>query len=223
MSDCVTHLNKNNLQLHTANRQNGRGGGLALTCTPHYKKASIEYVTWRVTVKNRQLTVTGIYHPPYSAKNRVTNKNFIDNFTIFTSNLLSEYSNNIIVEDFNLHVSNEDDLDAATFTNICEAFGLYQYITFPTHTSGNCLDLILTELSGNVNVLRRHMGPFLSDHAAVITQLNVKRLNLDRQKKVIRKIKEISTDQWIQAYEDKDLQLSDCMTWTKWSRTLTML
>ena len=52
------------------------------------------------------------------------------------------------------------------------------------------------------------MGPFLSDHAAVIMQLYVKRLNPDRQK-VIRKIKEISTDQWIQASEDKDLQLGD--------------
>ena len=64
-------------------------------------------------------------------------------------------------------------------------------------------------MSGNVNVLRTHVGPFLSDRAAVITQLNVKRLNLDRQKKVIRKIKEISANQWIQAYENKDLQLSD--------------
>ena len=156
----VMNLNKNNFQLHMANRQNGRGDGLALICKSHYKIASLQkgstksfgYVTWRVTAKNRQLTVMGIYHPPYSAKNRITNKNFIDDFTIFTSNLVSEYSNNIIVGDFNFHVSNKDDLDAATFTDICEAFGFYQYVTFPTHTSENCLDLILTELSGNVNV-----------------------------------------------------------------------
>ena len=103
------HLNKNNLQLHTANRQNSRGGGLALIWKSHYKTESLqkgstksfEYATWRVTAKNRHFTVTGIYHPPYSAKNRIT-KNCIDDFTIFTSNLLSEYNNNIIVVDFQL-------------------------------------------------------------------------------------------------------------------------
>ena len=60
-------------------------------------------------------------------------------------------------------------------------------------------------------MFKEHTGVhfFLIMNAAVITQLNVKRLNPDRQKKVIRKIKEISANQWIQAYEDKDLQLSD--------------
>ena len=138
---------------------------------------SFEYATWRITVKNRQLVITGIYHLPYLIKNRIANKNFIDDFTTFTSTLLSEYNNNVIVGNFNLHVSNEEELDAATFTDTCEAFGWYRYVTFPTHTSGNCVDLILTKLSGNVNVLRTHRGPFVSDHVVVVMQLNVKRLN----------------------------------------------
>ena len=142
-------LNRDNLQLHTVNKQNGRGGGLALICKSHYKVSSIqrvatksfEYATWQITVKNRQLVITGIYHPPYSAKNKITNKIFINEFTTFKTSLLSGYSNNVLVGDFNLHVSNEDDLDAATFTNTCEAFGLYQSVTFPTHASGNCLNI----------------------------------------------------------------------------------
>ena len=134
----TTSFNRDNLQLQTVNRQNSRGGGLALISKSHYKVSSIqrgatksfEYTPWWITVRNRQFVVVGIYHPPYSAKNKITNKIFIDEFTTFTTSLLSGYSNNVLVGDFNLHVSNEDDLDAATFTNTCEAFGLYQYITF---------------------------------------------------------------------------------------------
>ena len=64
---------------------------------------------------------TGIYHPPYSAKNRITNKNFKDEFTTFTINLLTEHSDNIILGEFNLHVSDTHDTEAVIFTNTCEA------------------------------------------------------------------------------------------------------
>ena len=179
----MTKLNRNHLQLHTVNRQTSRCRGLALICKSQLKvkaiqngsTSSFEYATWGITTKNRQIVVMGIYHPPYSIKNRITNKMFINVFTTFASTLLTDHSNNVLVGDFNLHVSKEDDLEAATFTDTYEAFGLYQYVTFPTHNSGKILDLVLTELCGNINVLRTHRGPFISDHTAVITQLNVER------------------------------------------------
>ena len=128
---------------------------------------------------------------------------------IHNTTLLSQHSNNIILGDFNLHVSDENDLDAATFTDTCEAFGLHQYVMFLTHNSGYILDLVLTELCGDVNVLRTHRGPFISNHVAVITQLNIKRDDPSRQRKMVWKVKDIKNEQWIQAYQDKDLTLSD--------------
>ena len=103
--------------------------------------------------------VTGIYHPPYSTKNQITNKIFIDDYIDHTTNLLSYHSNNIILRDFDLHVSKDDDTDATIFTNTCEALGLYQFINFPTHKSGNILDLLLTEVASDATVLGTHRGP----------------------------------------------------------------
>ena len=93
----------------------------------------------------------------------------------FTTNLLSQHTNNIILSDFNLHISKEDNNDATIFTVTCEVMGLYQHVSFATHKSGNVLDLMLTEVSSDITKLHTHRGPFISDHAAVIAQLNVKR------------------------------------------------
>ena len=86
-------------------------------------------------------SVTGIYHPPYSTKNRITNKMFINDFIEFSTVLLTNHTNNIILGDFNLHISDDQDTDAAIFSDTCEALGLYQYINFSTHKSGNVLRL----------------------------------------------------------------------------------
>ena len=103
---------------------------------------------------------------------------FIDDFIEFMTILLTENSNNIITGDFNLHVNNNEDADAAIFMDTCEALGLYQYITFSTHKLGNILDLLLTEVASDARVLRTHRGPFISDYAATITQLNVKKFTV---------------------------------------------
>ena len=94
---------------------------------------SFGYCTWELTVKSRRLMVTGIYHPPYSTRNKITNKMFIEDFA---TTLLSNNKNNIITGDFNLHISDEEDTDAAIFTDTCEALGLYQFFTFLTHKQG---------------------------------------------------------------------------------------
>ena len=119
---------------------------------------------------------------------------FIDDFIEYATSLLSDNTNNIITGDFNLHISDADDADATTFTDTCEALGLYQHITFSTHKSGNILDLLLTEVASDANVLRVHRGPFISDHAAVLAQLNVKKFTGKWESKMVRVIKDITTD-----------------------------
>ena len=137
----MTDLNRGRRSLYTYNRSNGRGDGLGLTCKSHFKvtvlkkghKPSFEYCTWGLTVKNKCLTITGIYHPPYSTRNRIKNRMFIDDFTEYATTLLSNNTNNIITGDFNLHISDAEDTDATIFTDTCKALGLYQHITFSTH------------------------------------------------------------------------------------------
>ena len=74
--------------------------------------------------------------------------------------------------DFKLHISegqgDDNDISAAIFTDTCEAMGLYQHVTFPTHKAGNTLDLILSEVANSIRVGTVNQGPFISDHRAVI-------------------------------------------------------
>ena len=209
----LTDLNRDGYNLCHQNRTKGKGGGLALIYETAIKVSTVsksdtrsfEYVTWKLTTKSRQLTLTGIYHPPYSSKNRITNSMFPDDFTEFTTNLLSNHTNNIILGDFNLHVSDYDNNDATIFMDTCEAMGLYQHVTFATHKSGNILDLMLTKVCNNTTILRTHKGPYISDHTAVIARLKIKRPTQQCETQMVRKVKDIPEQQWIDAFTDKDL------------------
>ena len=128
-----TPLNREPYQLHIQNRYSGRGSGVALITKSYYtvkqiqggSYPSFEYATWEVTIKSKTVNFTAIYHPPYSLSNKSTNRAFLDDFTSFVTGLLPDHSNNIILGDFNLHVSNDDDIDSAIFLDTIEAMGLY--------------------------------------------------------------------------------------------------
>ena len=81
-----------------------------------------------------------------------TNNIFIDKITKLLTEMLSSNKNYIILGDFNLHVSDQDDVDAQRFSDSMEALGLKQHLTIPTHKSNNVLDLILTEIISDISV-----------------------------------------------------------------------
>ena len=146
----TTMLNNNQLRLHTADQKEDRGGGLALIHKAHYpvqfiksgNKPSFEHATWELRIKSTTITIHGIYHPPYSLTNKITNGKFIEDFTEFVSTTLPSHQNNIFLGDFNLHVSDALDIDSTIFNDSIDALGLYQHVGFTTHKSRNMLDLI---------------------------------------------------------------------------------
>ena len=137
----TTILNRDNFKLSTVDRKKGKGGGLALIHKAQYPvklissghKTSFESAMWELRVKNHTITIHGIYHPPYSTTNRATNAMFIEEFTDYVPSCLPTHQNNIFIGDFNLHVSNQLDTDAAIFGDTINALGLYQHIGFSTH------------------------------------------------------------------------------------------
>ena len=54
-------------------------------------------------MKKKNITVTGIYHPP--PKNTIINRMFIDDVTGHHITLLSTATNSIILGDFNMHIN----------------------------------------------------------------------------------------------------------------------
>ena len=108
--------------------------------------------------------------------------------------------------DFNLHVSNQDDVDIQIFNDSMEALGLKQHLMIPTHKSNNVLDLIFTEIISNISVEAVETSSYISDHCPVIAMLNIKKEQVKWLLRVICKAVEISPDEWNQEFNKLNIK-----------------
>ena len=116
-----------------SNRQHRKGGGILLVHKKSYKVNLVEEVftrafqaaKFKIQIDNCNVTLLSIYHPPYSTVNPVTDRMFIDDFTIWICDQLVPDHNNklIILGDFNIHVNDEFDENAQDFMDIIKALG----------------------------------------------------------------------------------------------------
>ena len=163
-------LNNDDIKCVMANRQGRRGGGLVLISKDRYKIVSLgagqlqsfQFAKWRIRLKHTMLMVLEIYNPPYSDQSQTPNLDFSDNFTDWIAEHTTNDTNVIILGDFDLHVNNPNDDNAMNFIETNQSLALEQHFIFPTDTSGNTLDLVLTELFNGLkyhSVLRMILSP----------------------------------------------------------------
>ena len=77
--------------ISASNRVGRRGGGIAIifrsyitaTEITQKKLRSFELAHWMTTIGTSTLNILGIYHPPYSTGQKITNAMFLDNLTEF--------------------------------------------------------------------------------------------------------------------------------------------
>ena len=134
---------------------------------------------------------------------------FVDEFLEFASSTLPSHTNNIYIGDFNLHLSDEADTDSAIFRDVTEAMGLYQYVAFPTHHSGNTLDLVLSDIGQETSVMTSSPGPFITNHRAIVCTLNLKKLKPTSGKIEIQQYNKVDPTQWQQELQVDSVTLSD--------------
>ena len=94
-----------------------------------------------------------------------------------------------------MHVNNPNDEDAASFLETNEALGLKQHVTFATHTSGNTLDLIFTEINGGIGIADCISDSYISDHCNVLCKLSLRREDIQRKTVTYRKLTNIDTEE----------------------------
>ena len=201
-------FNRSPYQCHHANRHGRTGGGLMLICksTMDVKEIqsrnarSFEHATWSVSINNKSLTITGIYHPP--AKDGITNAMFTDDVTEHLSGILTNKQNNIILGDFNMHIDDPLDPEACIFNDTMSALGLIQQVTFPTHTKGNTLDLIFSEMGDSIQFGKIHSGPMLTDHAIVFGELNIKKPRVTTEEVTVRRIAAITDEMLLDEFNE---------------------
>ncbi|XP_068757976.1 uncharacterized protein [Montipora capricornis] len=72
---------------------------------------------------------------------------FLTEFAEFLESIVMTTEPLIMAGDFNIHVNVPSDNDAVRFLDLLSSMGLQQHIDFPTHVSGNILDLLITRSS----------------------------------------------------------------------------
>ena len=95
---------------------------------------------WNVQLMHTTVTILGIYRPPAGSL-----VEFLTEFTNWIKDIMVQDTNFLVAGDFNLHIKNEDDENAANFKESMVALSFIQHAARPTHKSGNTLDLIFME------------------------------------------------------------------------------
>ena len=79
---------------------------------------------------------------------------------------------------------------------------------------GNVLDLVLSDFTDEAKLLMAAPGPFLTDHRAVISTLNIKKLKPVTKKILVRQVNKIKLDQWMEEFNLDNTKLNgklDCL------------
>ena len=199
-------MNKSPFRYQQISRSQRKGGGILLlsrfSIEPicNANSPSFEGASWKLTIGNITLCITGVYHPPPSLLNNTTNSMFIDQLSDFLVEVMSQSSNHIVLGDFNIHVNNPNDLDADLLLDSLSALGLDQQVNCATHIKGNTLDLIFVEAELSSKVLKVEPLDFVSDHRPIMCLLNLAKPRLVMIKKQIRRLNEAASRNFQQIY-----------------------
>ena len=135
------------------------------------KYASFEHIVCQLITMNGPVKFINIYRPPYSKKNRYTEKKFFEEFSDLLTDVITSDVPYFLVGDYNIHVelSDKDILpemkasftkqikDAKAFIKILNDFKISQLVNKETQISHGTLDLVMTQTDNidsiqNVNV-----------------------------------------------------------------------
>ena len=75
------------------------------------------------------------------------------------------------------------------FLDLLQSMGLVRHVNFPTHVSGNTLDLLITREVNSILCHPPRPSCYLSDHCSIIFDLNVSKPQFLRKEVSFQKTK----------------------------------
>ena len=204
----------NNLRLDTINRTKRQGGGIAL---PHKKEHNItkletdlqldtiEHGVWSTTIRNKKLTIAGIYHPPIGSPKGNTHTMLLDEVSKLIQLLITNYTNLVLLGDFNIHIQHIESADSIAYNDMMEALGLTQHIEELTHRLGNTLDLIYTESLDRARVIHSFIGNLISNHRMVAIELEIMKQLEKHQSTMHMNYKDFNLNNISQAFNNNEI------------------
>ena len=160
-------------------------------------------------MRNKTITIIGVYRPPAisGVLNSVTA--FTDDFMDIVQDELINNNNLLILGDFNIHVDDEENVDAQSFMDCMNSMGLDQHVRDFTHNKLHTLDLIFSEYLDGLKISNVRTDLFVSDHSAVIAELEMERDDIRKVTKTTRSLKHLTC---YQLSEELNYKYSDDST-----------
>ena len=114
---------------------------------------------------------------------------FFDKIQDLLENIISLHDNLYILGNFNLHLDNSSG-NTNKLNEILTCFDLKQHGNFPTHVHGHWLDLLITKRISN-SIKSVFLAAGISDHLAVISEIDCCETKWNKEKISFRKINKI--------------------------------
>ena len=151
-------------------------GGLAFIyrdCIKFQKKlfdisvSTFEYMCGLATICHHHLVLLGLYRPA----SQPLSSAFYDELSMVFVRLATYNCPVAVCGDFNIHVDQVEDVNAARLQQLLQSFGYVQHVSEPTHNAGHTLDLVITR--SDVALTNLHVGAMISDHALIRFKLSM--------------------------------------------------
>ena len=209
----TSSLGTDEYRIQTINRQGKQGGGVVLLHKNRYQVTRdhnapqldlLEYGIWSTRVRNKILTIAGLYHPPLG-NTRNTPARFLDQVSELIQYLFTNHKNLVLLGDFNVYINRLDNQDTQAYIDTMEALGLVQHINQPTHQLGNTLDLIYTESLEHIPVSHAFTSNYISDHCLVGIELEMRKQQVRIESSKTRNYKNFSTSSFDTSFNDSTI------------------
>ena len=182
----------------------GIGGGVAVIHsaainlkhnigTMQYTHNTFEIIDTNFTCHGTNIHILVIYRPGHSG----TDRTFLDEFGTLLDCLLPRNGKIIICGDFNYWMDDPTSKPYSTeFMELLEAYNFINHVSFPTHTMGHTLDLILTpsytDCIGDVSSFP--IDRTISDHVLITFSLRISRKTAVKKAITFRNYKKVNMD-----------------------------
>ena len=123
--------------------------------------------------KQGLVRISNIYRPPYSNKNKHTQKAFCEDFKTYMEELEEKPGTNIILGDFNVPFQRTDVASTKYLRELAQTHGYRLLISEITHNKGGTIDQILIKEEINSTVPEVLKSYTISDHFPIKIELNM--------------------------------------------------
>ena len=194
--DCAA-LTLSGFGLVSFTRQSGTGGGFAVfhrtSLTKHITVSTRDFVFTALEICEVRLcydghtaVFIGVYRPPPSRENKLTNAMFLEQFSDLSESCVS-CDRSFVVGDLTVHFDKPSDPSTSALNVVLDNLSLHQLVNVPTHRRGHTLDWLITNHATDVLDLTV-VNILLSDHFVISFDLLLRKPVRKKRKIISRNI-----------------------------------